>query len=182
MASSEGMSFFSFLMMWHSFWRRVKVSLNTSLQNGFRNLLSECWERTSLKIDKNLCRYVIIRRCPTWYSRKQIEKHIHIWFDSINRQHSGEATKSSSVNGGALGEVFRCADLWYHGMTVFGLVRSWKASLIWAWMGRWDFPLQPLRSCWSALFRCPSVQFMNTLIHYDSFALNIGHESWCLLF
>ena len=63
-----------------------------------------------------ICNY---REMPDLLLKKKIEKHIDIRFDSdsINRQHSGEATKSSSVNGGALGEVFRCADRLYHGMT-----------------------------------------------------------------
>ena len=202
MASSEGMSFFSFLMMWHSFWRRVKVSLSTSLQNGFRNVLSECWKRTSRKIDKNWCRYVIIQRCPTWYLKGPCNAlfwilsllkrscdpiyYILIYIDTkktfifdltqsiLNIQEKQQSLRPSTEV--PLVVLFRCADLWYHSMTVFWPREELESLFDLGLDGEMGLSFAAFEKLLIRFVQVRSVQSMNTLIHYDWFALSTGHE------
>ena len=135
--------------------------------------LSECWIRTSLKIDKNLCKLYGDARLDTEEKDRKTHSYL-IWLNqsSTFRRSNKVFARQRRCPWCCVGTDVQISTVsWHDG----GLVRSWKASLNLAWMGRWDFPLQPSRSCWSALFRCD--QCMNTLIHYGWFALSTGHEA-----
>ena len=98
----------------------------------FKHLVAKWLQKFAFRmLEKNISKHhrqELMQICnytemPDLILKTKIEKHIHIWFDSINRQHSGEATKSSSVNGGALGcSLPMCRSLvsWHD-----GILASW---------------------------------------------------------